>query len=165
MSELSPYNNDSGHIEISTFPLCKKTAQFINDSGIQCIRHFDLEAEQNCVNSEFNYFKNAYVTNHKQIERLNQQLREKEARIGRLEGCIYRLTNRTGLAEYVYDSCEEALNETPKQSLAHIQAEAVEKAIKDLDMTAFVVIGRGPVISESSLYRYANQLRQQADKQ
>lgn len=85
---------------------------------------------------------------------------ELTARVARLEQAIVDAQNAfsLGAAENILN---EVLFESLQQSLAHIQAEAVEQAVNRYKQNVF----DGPDIYSEGLLNYANQLRQQADKE
>lgn len=67
---------------------------------------------------------------HPRIEQLEQKLREKEARIARLEnGIKIVLFADNEISELAAESLREKLNESPQASLAEIEAAAVERML------------------------------------
>lgn len=109
------------------------------------------------------------------IKQLEQQLREKEARIGRFESHVSVMKdyqespNNTGERALI-DARREAvsvLNESRRQSLSHVRAEAVEPIYQALKGFHGIAEG-GMVLLKASDYNKVvetvNQIRQQADK-
>lgn len=88
----------------------------------------------------------------------NAQLK---ARVARLEEALSK-ANKHSVGGY-YD---DVLNEAPQQSLAHIQAEAVEKAVREVrqQIPADNEFGSIDACYTYKLINYAADVRQQADK-
>jgi ferritin-like metal-binding protein YciE len=102
-----------------------------------------------------------------EIRQLEQQLREKEARIARLESVIgYYVTDllNNGFTSKTVNAMKDVINETQQQSLTEHDASVIGCFLDYL-------FDRYPIMksfSKPALHRiaerYANQLRQQADK-
>lgn len=127
------------------------------------------------------WFANAMMAMHdhlhhekiEQLQRQNDELVEEnqqlKTRISRLLTKGQELATLQEEGEY-YHRCEvanewdEMAGELPQQSLAEIQADAIEKAVEELKPFAFYMHGRGNMICEHSLRNYAKQLRQQSNR-
>ena len=99
------------------------------------------------------------------VKRLEQQLREKEARIARLEQAA-TLSSSLGVKRFI-DNLIAVRKESPQQSLAHIQADAVEPIYKELkSFTAFADCGvvLFPEAQYNNIVKHINNLRGSVDE-
>lgn len=123
--------------------------------------HYGMEQKPDGDYVWYDDYKDLEQENQQQAEtirQLEQQTREKEARIARLEKAFWELTdyaeNSIDTPISAVEDAENVLNETPQQSLAHIQAEAVDSFI-----TAAIQLGELP-----NSKAVCDKIRQQADK-
>lgn len=101
---------------------------------------------------------------------MNQQaetIKQLKARVGRLEKCIIDSNACMTLhAPMQAKNNGKILNEAPQQSLAAIQAEAIEKAVREVrqQIPADNEFGSVDACYTYKLINYAADVRQQADK-